>query len=63
MKAIRIATVLIACLAFVFALGSVGAYEVGHMTTLALFARCGASLGLFWASIKIYSKLQDTEKG
>lgn len=63
MKAIRFATALIACLAMLAPIGFVGAYEVGQLTTPRLFALCGASLGLFWASAKIYNKVQDTKRG
>ncbi len=63
MKAIRIVMAVTACLALILAVGNAGAYEVGHLTTLEVLARCGANLGLFWASIKIYNKLQDTERG
>ena len=63
MKAIRIVMLATACLALVFAVGTVGAFEAGHLTALEALARCSANLGLLWASIKIYNKLQDTERG
>jgi len=61
MKVIRIATVIAACLALLGSLGSIGAYEVGHLTTLQALALCGASCGLLWASVKIYNKVQEKE--
>lgn len=61
MKAIRIATLITACLAILGSLGSVGAYEVGHLTTLQALALCGASCWLLWASVKIYNKVQEKE--
>jgi hypothetical protein len=61
-KTLRYATVIIACLALLFLVGSVGAYEAGHMTTPQLFARCGASLVLLWASLKISNRMQEKEK-
>lgn len=62
MKAIRIATVIAFCLALILSVGSVGAYEVGQLTTLQALALCGASCGLLWASVKIYNKAQEKEK-
>lgn len=62
MKALRFAAVIGFCLALLLALGSVGGYEVGNITTPQMFACCVASLGLLWASVKIYNKVQEKEK-
>lgn len=56
MKTLRIATAIIACLALIFALGSVGAYEAGNLSTPALIARCGASSAVLWVSLKICNR-------
>lgn len=61
LKAINLTTVITACIALLFLVGGVGAYEVGHLTTFEALALCGASCGLLWASIKIYNKVQEKE--
>lgn len=62
MKVIRIATVIIACLALLGCFGIAGAYEVGHLTALEALALCVASCGLLCVSVKIYNKVQEKEK-
>lgn len=62
MKLIKIAIALAACLALIFALGSLGAYEAGNLSTLGLIARCGASTAVVWASLYILNREEGEQK-
>lgn len=62
MKALRYTFVLIACLALVFAIGSVGAYEVGHISLGSLVAQCGASLAALWGSVYIINRIGEKKQ-
>ena len=63
MKLIYKALAAVACLAFLYALGCVGGYEAGHLSTLGLFARCGAAWALFCGSLAVYSKAEAEGEG
>lgn len=56
MRVARYALALIACVALVFALGSVGAYEAGHISLGGMVAQCGASLTALWGSLYVRHK-------
>lgn len=62
MKVLRYTLILLSCLALVFALGSVGAYEVGNISLGSLVAQFGASLGALWGSVYVLGRIGDSEK-
>lgn len=62
MKLIKLAIALVACLALVFAFGSLGAYEAGNLSTLGLIARCEASTAVVWASLYILNREEGERK-
>lgn len=62
MRAIRYTLTLLACIALIFGIGSVGAYEVGNLSSGSLVAQCVASLMALWGSVYILGRIGDSEK-